>query len=219
MNNILDETHRLLRKETTLESKLENQYGKISLEPELSIVDNISHKELLDELYQKQIGKTKENIVKTNTEKNSLTAEEFSFIKKETDWSDEIIRHIENMEQYSIYKKAGLHEAEINGKKCLIKDIDLDYIDSKTGLTNRELMERGRSPIDAKTGERIELHHMGQEYDAPFAELTENSEHGDGNHSLLHPNKTDSWRNNPEHEYKYNNLDKPGHWKARVNEV
>ena len=32
---------------------------------------------------------------------------------------------------------------KLMARKCLIKDIDMDYVDPKTGLTNRELMERG----------------------------------------------------------------------------
>lgn len=149
-------------------------------------------------------------------EKVGLTNEEKVLIKNETGWSDEIIDHIESMEQYEIYKKAGLHEAEIDGRKCLVKDIDLDYVDSKTGMTNRELMEKGRTPIDSKTGEKIELHHMGQDYDGPFVELCENSEHGDGNHSVLHTKMEDSWRSNPEMENHYNNVDRPNHWKERA---
>ena len=57
------------------------------------------------------------------------------------------------MEQYEIYKNAGLYEAEINGRKCLIKDIDMDYVDPKTGMTNRERLAhrpRSLSPIDKK---------------------------------------------------------------------
>lgn len=159
------------------------------------------------------------NVSESETKSEGLTDEEKKEIKEETGWSDEIIDHIENMEQYEIYKNAGLHEAEIDGRKCLIKDIDMDYVDPKTGMTNRELMEKGRSPIDSKTGEKIELHHMGQDYDSPFAELCENSEHGDGNHSILHTKYEDSWRNNPELKNQYNNVDKPNHWKERAKEA
>lgn len=50
------------------------------------------------------------------------------------------------MEQYEIYKNAGLVEADINGRKVLIKkDIDLDYKDPKTGETNRENGKRAFS--------------------------------------------------------------------------
>lgn len=98
-----------------------------------------------------------------------------------------------------------------------MKDIDYDYVDEKTGMTNRELMAKGRSPIDAKTGEKIELHHIGQDHDSPFAELVENSEHGDGNHSTLHPKTEGSWRNDPELEKQYAK-ERRDHWKARSKE-
>lgn len=126
-------------------------------------------------------------------------------VMEETGWSSEIAEKIETYEQYEVYSNANLTEATINGKKCLIKKIDLDYVDEKTGLTNRELMEKGRSPYDSKTGEKIELHHMGQDADGPFAELNENSEHGNGNHSILHLEKENSWRNNPDLKQAYAN--------------
>ena len=171
-----------------------------------------------DKLDNEGIRETYSDISENNDKpvENGLSEEEKLKIKEETDWSDEIINHIDNMDQYEIYKNAGLHEAEINGRKCLIKDIDLDYVDPKTGLTNRELMAKGRNPYDAKTGEQIQLHHMGQKSDAPFAELCERSEHGDGNDAILH-NKSDiSWRRNPELENKYNNEQRPDHWKERA---
>lgn len=147
-------------------------------------------------------------------EKQGLSRLEKLRIKLETGWSDTVIDHIESKEQHEIYEKAGLHEEIINGRPCLCKEVDMNYIDPKTGMTNRELMAKGRSPIDAKTGERIELHHMGQGYDAPFAELCADSEHGDGNYSVLHTKSEGSWRNNQDLKNQYNNIDRPNHWKA-----
>lgn len=145
----------------------------------------------------------------------TLTFEEKCMIARETGWSSEVINSIANMDQYNIYKNAKLHEVEINGRKCLCKDIDYDYVDPKTGKTNRELMADGRSPIDSKTGEKIELHHMGQKYDAPLCELCENSEHGDDNHVILHPEKS-SWRQDKVLNNRFNNTDRPNYWKNRV---
>lgn len=163
-----------------------------------------------------------------NTEtKSSLSEAEREQIKAETGWSDKIIDHIENMDQYEIYKKANLKEVVINDRPCLVKaDFDPDYVSPKTiddehpnGVSNRELMADGKSPYDSKTGEKLELHHMGQDYDSPFAELCENGEHGDGNHETLHDNTKPSWRRDPELKNKYNNEDKPNHWKERINTV
>jgi len=158
------------------------------------------------------------NSVSVNTDKAGLNNSERALIKKETGWSNSIIYYIGSMEQYAIYKNAGLREAEINLKKCLIKDIDLGYVDKDTGLKNIELMTIGRRPIDSKTGERIELHHMNQKEDAPFAELTENSEHGDGNHKTLHPKREGSWRNNPTLKNWYNK-EKKDHWIRRTGAI
>ena len=52
-----------------------------------------------------------------NSEKKGLSDADRIKIKEETSWSDGIIDRIENMDQYEIYKKADLHEEEINGRK------------------------------------------------------------------------------------------------------
>ena len=145
-----------------------------------------------------------------------LTDEEKARIKEETGWSDEIIDHIDSMEQYEIYKNADLEERDVNGRPCLCKKIDMDYVDPKTGMTNRERLSRKPplAPIDAKTGEKIELHHMGQDFNGPFVELCENSEHGDGNHGILHPKSEGSWRNDPEKKSEYKQQ-RQSHWEAR----
>ncbi len=159
------------------------------------------------------------NELSGNGEMEGLSKEDWIRIKEETNWPDEIIDYIYDMDQYVIYKNAGLHVEEVNGRLCLVKDIDMDYVDPKTNKTNRQRMENGWCPIDPQTGEKIELHHMGQDYDSPFAELTENSEHGDGNQSKLHPKTEGSWRNDPNLKNRYNNVDKPGHWQARAKEA
>lgn len=170
-------------------------------------------------------GQIKENTVaeenkpKDVSEGNeSLTQEQKDKIKEETGWSDEIIDHIKDMDQYEIYKNADLHEAVIDGRPCLVKDIDKDYVDPKTGKTNEELMSEGKAPYDAKTGEQIELHHMDQDFDGPFAELCSNSEHGNGNDNVLHDKTKPSFRQDPEKNNQYNKIDRPNHWKARAEE-
>lgn len=150
-----------------------------------------------------------------------LNVDDIKSIQKESGWSDkicnELIRTKTTWEQYKVYREAGLKEQEINDKSYLCKDIKWDYVDEKTGMTNRELMEKGRSPIDPETGEKIELHHMGQDYDAPLVELNENSEHGDGNHKVLHPQREDSFRQDAKKRAKYD-YEKIQYWKARAAE-
>jgi hypothetical protein len=143
-----------------------------------------------------------------------LTDEEKAKMKEETGWPDEIIDSIATWEEYEIYKKAGLQAVEINGKWCLIRnDIDWDQQD-ENGLTNRERVEKGLSPIN-KDGKVIELHHIGQKADSPFAELTKDEHRGKGNDVVLHDKNQESETHNEENESKYQN-EKKDHWKARV---
>lgn len=161
-----------------------------------------------------------ESLVQSETKSEPvLTSSQKQLIKNETGWDDEIIDHIKTMDQYEIYKKAGLTQKIVNGRKCLVKEINLDYEDPKSGMTNRELMAMGRAPYDDKTGERIELHHMNQEFDGPFAELRENTEHGDGNQTILHLNGSDSWRNDIKKKNQYKNHDRPEHWQSRLEDL
>lgn len=194
---------------------LSEQSSECSYQPDADNTDRADNNEVdatdrdTDETLEEQNETDEDDIIP------SLTEEEKARIKEETGWSDEIIDAIESMEQYEVYKNADLHEAEVNGRKCLLKDIDLDYVDPKTGKTNKELMAEGKSPIDSKTGEKIELHHMGQNFDGPFAELTENSEHGDGKHKILHTSHEGSWRNDSEMKNQYQR-EKAQHWKTRA---
>ncbi|MDR0573792.1 MAG: HNH/ENDO VII family nuclease [Tannerella sp.] len=146
-----------------------------------------------------------------------LTEDEKKKIKEaHPDWPDEIIDAISSWKEYEVYNKAGLIYAKINWRHCLIRpDLDLDYVDHKTGKTNRELMAEGKAPVDPKTGEKIELHHIGQKFDGPLAELTE-SEHSD-NFGILHTSNENSWRREPEQNDAYNNHQRPEHWKSRSN--
>ncbi len=183
-------------------------------------------KTVFDEMHEKakipvlhETANAAEGAEGTSAEKVGLTEDEKAKIIEETGWSAEIANCIESMDQYEVYKNADLHEAEIDGRKCLVKDIDMDYVDPKTGLTNRQLMSEGRAPIDSKTGEKIELHHMGQDFNSPFAELCTNSEHGDGKDAILHDKKVESWRQDPEKKNHYNNVQRPNHWRARAKEA
>lgn len=138
-------------------------------------------------------------------------------INEKSEYSDEVNEKISSVEELEVYQKANLKEEKIDGRTCLVRDdIDMDYVDPKTGKTNKELMKMGRAPYDAKTGEKIELHHIGQDYDSPLAELTENSEHGDY-YSALHTKEGESWRNDTHKCNHYNKVERPNHWRSRVN--
>lgn len=150
---------------------------------------------------------------KDNAEgKEGLSDEEKAKIKKETGWSDEVIDAIGSMEEYEVYKKAGLQEAEINGKKCLIRD-DIDWEQKDPmGRTNKERAEQGLSPVN-KDGKVIELHHIGQHADSPLAELTPEEHRGKGSDAILHNKNKDS-----EIDRQAFAGERNSHWEARAKE-
>ena len=155
--------------------------------------------------------KSPEELTESSPEKMGLTDEEKAKIKEETGWSDEIIDAISSIEEYEIYKNAGLVEVEINGKKCLVRsDIDWDQKDA-FGQTNRERAEQGKPPVD-KNGKPIELHHIGQKADGPLAELTQEEHRGKENDSVLH-DKTKESEIDRNH---FGNTERPNHWKDRI---
>ncbi len=207
---------------------LDLKMGKVIADDELIFDAGLEDVEKLDDVgtsingvgYDQNSLSNVEAVVNSTIVENTpgLTEEQKAQIKEETGWSDEIINHIESMDQYEILKNAGLKEQEVAGKICLVKeDIDPDYVDPKTGMTNSERMAAGRAPIDAKTGEKIELHHLGQDKDGPLVELCENSEHGDGNHHVLHPHTDNSWRHDPGARTEYEH-ERSEHWQERAKE-
>lgn len=183
----------------------------------LSKLDDI--KNMTPEQLSEKVNKALEKNEAENTSEDGeadekqegLTDEEKAKIKEETGWSDEIIDAIGSMEEYEIYKNAGLVEAEIDGKKCLVRnDIDWDQKDAME-RTNRERAEQGLSPIN-KDGKVIELHHIGQHADSPLAELTTEEHRGKGNDTILH-NKTKESEIDRQAFAKERNE----HWEARSN--
>lgn len=109
-------------------------------------------------------------------------------------YSADITSHIHIYKELWLYHSLQLQESYIT-RPCLVKDIDFDLWISAEKCTNLELMQKGKSPyaFDAPEG-RIELHHIGQDYNAPFVELTL-EEHND-NSQLLHYSRKESWRSN-----------------------
>lgn len=154
----------------------------------------------------------KDSISKSDLDSNEVLGE---YLEKESTYSMEVNKYISSPEELQVYKDAGLVEKNIDGRVCLIReDLDLEYVDKQSGFTNAELIAKGRSPYDAKTGERIELHHIGQDFNAPFAELQSVSEH-DIYSKTLHKSEMDSWRRDPEKVSEYSKQRK-AHWKNRI---
>lgn len=142
--------------------------------------------------------------------KESLTVEEKDELQKETNWSDSIVNAIDSVDEAQVYKDAGLKEAEIDGKVCLVReDIDLSLQD-EYGRTNLDRMSEGLAPI-REDGSKIELHHIGQKSDSPLAELTMQEHRGKGNDAILHDKTKES-----EIDRSVFDGERQAHWEARA---
>lgn len=172
-------------------------------------------KEKMNQFLEQDNGNLKDSVKETETDENvkeGLTDEEKTKIKEETGWSDEIVDAIGSWKEYEIYKNANLIEAEIDGKKCLIRnDINWNQKD-EMGRTNKERAEQGLSPIN-KDGKVIELHHIGQHSNSPLAELTQEEHRGKGNDGILHDKTKESEINRQAFAEERSN-----HWSARAQE-
>lgn len=189
----------------------EQSKERITIKPDVSVFESVSFSSLR-EMANSVVTINSLNCKSEATENKhqGLTEDEKAKVKEaHPDWPDEIIDAIGSWEEYEIYDKAGLKCEYINGRPCLVRsDIDMDQKDD-FGLTNRERMERGLSPI-AKNGETIELHHIGQKANSPLAELTTTEHRGAGNYSVLH----DGSKASEIDREKFNN-ERQEHWKSR----
>lgn len=116
---------------------------------------------------------------------NGLTMNEAAIIQKESKYPLDVIKGLKSMDQYEIFKKAGLTAEQVAGKTALVRfNIDLNLHD-EFGRTNLERMTKGLAPLDA-TGQSFELHHIGQTMDSTLAILTKAEHMQEGNNLILH---------------------------------
>ncbi len=118
-----------------------------------------------------------------------LTMNEVAIIQHESKLPLSVIKEFKSMDEYVIFKSAGLYTQNVNGATALVRDIDLNYVDPESGMTNLERMEKGLAALDPATGKAYQLHHIGQKNDSVLAILTEAEHKGEGNFSILH----DKW--------------------------
>ena len=116
---------------------------------------------------------------------NGLTMNEAAKIQAESGLPLELIKQFKSIDEYNVYKNAGLYTKMVNGRMALVRDIDLAYVSDLNGeqVTNLARMQKGYAPIDPATGKAYQLHHINQEVDGTLAILNE-AEH-QGNASIL----------------------------------
>lgn len=116
---------------------------------------------------------------------DGLTMNQVAAIQKESGLPLDVLKQLNDMDQYEIIKNAGLTPKMVNGKTALIRDIDLTFTD-EMGLTNLERMKEGLAALDPATGEAYELHHIGQKVDSTLAILTKEEHRLGGNSKIWH---------------------------------
>lgn len=117
---------------------------------------------------------------------NGLSMNDAAKIQKDSKFSPDTIKQFKSMKEYEVYKKAGLYEKTLDGKKILTRDIDLQFkskLADGTEVNNLERMLNGLAPLEPSTGKPYQLHHINQKSDGTLAILTE-VEH-QGNSSIL----------------------------------
>ncbi|MBR2861592.1 MAG: IS1595 family transposase [Clostridia bacterium] len=137
------------------------------------------------------------------------------YILEDSPYSKCINDAISSYAEFLFYYNLKLKEAFVT-RPSLIKELDLDLWVSCENKTNRELLEEGKSPYayDSEGG-KIEIHHIGQQYDSPFAELTIDEHSLEGNSKLLHEIQENSWRNQEQLKNKFY-TEKAHYWKLRA---
>lgn len=134
-------------------------------------------------------------------------------LKEKTGWPDSILTELRTEDEAQIYQDANLQVETIEGKDCLIRT-DIDYNQEIDGQTNLERMKQGKCPY-SKDGQKIELHHIGQNPDAPLAELTQTEHRGQKNDMTLHDKTIDESKIDRE---KFR-AERENHWKARAEQI
>ena len=137
------------------------------------------------------------------------------YVFEDSPYSSVINEYISNYREFYLYYTLNLQEVVVT-RPALIKEIDFDLWISKEKCTNRDLMLKGKSPYayDDENG-LIDLHHIGQQYDAPFAELTFEEHLMYGNNHVFHSSENESWRSNKEKENAFKR-ERSEHWKKRA---
>ena len=138
-----------------------------------------------------------------------------ALINQNSPYSEDINKYIGSFEELCFYRNSNLTEAIVT-RRSLIRKIDTNLFVTSRGKTNLELMKGGNPPYayDGDDG-IIELHHIGQDLNAPFAELIHEEHMKHGNSKKLHNSENESWRNDESSEKKYAK-ERALYWKKRA---
>lgn len=137
-------------------------------------------------------------------------------IKKKRLFTEAVAPYIHTYEEMDYYVKRNYHEVCWEGRPALIIDVNPDYISSKTGKRNRDLMMEGKSPVvpDRNKEEYVfHVHHVGQHQSSPFAIIPEYDHNGKGLSAVFHQGSPKTNLHGPEFE-----VLKANFWKNYIKE-
>ncbi len=120
---------------------------------------------------------------------SGLTMNEAAVIQADSNLPSDVISQLHSMDEYLVYKDAGLKTMMVNGRTALVQGIDLNYVSTLpdgTEVTNLVRMRKGYAPLDPVSDKVYELHHVGQNNDGVLAVLTQDQHRGKGTFAKLH---------------------------------
>jgi len=185
----------------------------------------------LEEYLEVELTKFEESsgdlVGKTHFDKNDeimkagISIEEMEKVQKDTGFSSQIVLAIRSEKEGYKYQEYKLCEGTVGGKACLKqpfidfnKLVSYKYAGEIRWTTNLERMRKGQAPI-GEGGKPYELHHIGQNSDAPLAELSTAQHRSGKSYSIFHTSiKEPSKIDRIEFAIK---IKKP-YWKARARE-
>lgn len=132
------------------------------------------------------IGGGAEAFLLKSATKSGLRMNEAALIQVDSDLPIDVISQLHSLEEYIVYKGAGLKPIMVNGRTSLVQNIDLNYVSQLpdgTEISNLTRMQKGLAPLDPETGKYYQLHHIGQKSNGTLAVLTERQHQG--NSSIL----------------------------------
>ena len=139
--------------------------------------------------------------------KSGLTVSEAATVQAESRYPLEVIRDMRNIDEYAVYKNAGLKPCTVKTpqgtRTVLARNLDIKKKIDVDGHTNLWRMEHGKPPLDAN-GKPYELHHVGQKNSGALALLTTKEHDAKGLHIRQKSEiDRDSFNTERENIYKY----------------
>ncbi len=116
--------------------------------------------------------KSAQGIEKYMTPENGFNRQEATqdYIRNNNIVSPELGAFINNYDEIKYYESKFYREVNWNFRRALIIDIEPDYFSESAQMTNRQLIQAGKSPrVPGKDHVEFHIHHIGQKSNSPFA--------------------------------------------------